>query len=80
MSFQEAMAKMFPVDPNKIRVSIEKLRAIRDGHPIPLSIVDAATILNALVRYEASVQNMPATDSAATEVTTAGAHNEARDV
>lgn len=54
--FTQLMARMFPVDPARIQVAITKLRNIRDGAPGLLTTDDAHTILNALVRYEASVQ------------------------
>ncbi len=63
MSFQEAMAKMFPVNPEHIKTCIDKLMAIRDSRQAVITSRDAATILNALVRYEATVHTVQGTTS-----------------
>jgi hypothetical protein len=60
-AFTDAMARMFPVDPGEIRQAIDVLRDIRTGNARILTRREAACILNALVRYEASVQTAGAT-------------------
>lgn len=55
-AFTDQLARMFPVDPADIAAAIEKLRIIREDCPAVITRKDAACILNALVRYEASVQ------------------------
>jgi len=55
-AFQETMSRMFPVDPAHIKTCIDKLRAIRENQQAVITSRDAYTILNALVRYEATVQ------------------------
>jgi hypothetical protein len=60
-AFQETMSRMFPVDPAHIKTCINKLRSIRDNQQAVITSQDAGTILNALVRYEATVQESTAT-------------------